>query len=100
MGFASSWLKERALFPELIKEAPSANTGIIVVVPSYDEPEITDLLDSLDLCARTCLQSRSNNSCQCSFRRRREILKKNAESILKTEKRGKKSIPIVSLVFL
>ena len=50
MGFASAWLKERALFPELIKEAPSENTGVIVVVPSYDEPGITDLLDSLALC--------------------------------------------------
>ena len=50
MGFASAWLKERALFPELIKEAPAENTGIIVVVPAYDEPDITDLLDSLALC--------------------------------------------------
>jgi len=50
MGFASVYLDERALFPVLIKEAPSENTGIIVVVPSYDEPEITSLLDSLALC--------------------------------------------------
>jgi len=50
MGFASSWLKDRALFPELIKEAPSADTGIIVVVPSFDEPGITGLLDSLASC--------------------------------------------------
>jgi hypothetical protein len=47
MGFASSWLKEKALFPELIKEAPSENTEIIVVVPSFDEPGITGMLDSL-----------------------------------------------------
>ncbi len=50
MGFASTYLKERALFPEFIKEAPSENTGIIVVVPSYSEPGITDLLDSLAQC--------------------------------------------------
>ena len=50
MGFASTYLKERALFPELIKEAPSEETGIIVVVPSYSEPGITDLLDSLAQC--------------------------------------------------
>jgi len=43
MGFASAYLKLRALFPDLIKEAPSENTEIIVVVPSYDEPEITGL---------------------------------------------------------
>ena len=50
MGFASAYLKQRALFPDLIKEAPSENTEIIVVVPSYDEPEITGLFDSLILC--------------------------------------------------
>lgn len=50
MGFASAYLEERVLFPELIKEAPSENTGIIVVVPSFDEPEISVMLDSLALC--------------------------------------------------
>jgi hypothetical protein len=52
MGFASVYLEERALFPVLIKEAPSENTGIIVVVPSFNEPEITDLLDSLAICLK------------------------------------------------
>ncbi len=52
MGFASAWLGERALFPELIKEVPPENTGIIVVIPSYDEPDITVLLDSLALCVK------------------------------------------------
>ncbi len=51
MGFASTYLEERALFPEIIKEAPDKNTGIIVVVPAYNEPGITKLLDSLALCA-------------------------------------------------
>jgi hypothetical protein len=50
MGFASAYLEERALFPELIKEAPPENTGIIVVVPSYDEPDIPVLLASLAQC--------------------------------------------------
>jgi len=50
MGFASTWLEERALFPELIKEAPDSQTGIIVVVPAYNEPGICKLLDSLSLC--------------------------------------------------
>ena len=40
MGFASAYLEERALFPEIINEAPDKQTGIIVVVPSYDEPGI------------------------------------------------------------
>jgi hypothetical protein len=50
MGFASGYLAERALFPELIKEAPDKNTGIIIVVPAYDEPGISRLLDSLAGC--------------------------------------------------
>jgi hypothetical protein len=50
MGFASTYLEQRALFPEIIKEAPDEHTGIIVVVPAYDEPGITMLLDSLADC--------------------------------------------------
>ena len=42
MGFASAWLEKRALFPELIKEPPDNKTGIIVVVPAYNEPGISD----------------------------------------------------------
>ena len=52
MGFASAWLKDRALFPELINETPSPDTDIIVIVPSFDEPEITGLLNSLVLCQK------------------------------------------------
>lgn len=51
MGFASTYLKERALFPEIIKEAPDKQTGIIIVVPAYNEPGICKLLDSLALCS-------------------------------------------------
>jgi glycosyltransferase involved in cell wall biosynthesis len=50
MGFASTYLETRALFPQKIEEAPHKNTGIIVVVPAYNEPEITSLLDSLADC--------------------------------------------------
>jgi hypothetical protein len=50
MGFASTYLEERTLFSQEIKEAPDDNTGIIVVVPTYNEPEITRLLDSLSKC--------------------------------------------------
>lgn len=51
MGFASDYLQKRALFPELIKEAPAADTEIIVVIPSFNEPGIIRLLDSLILCS-------------------------------------------------
>jgi hypothetical protein len=55
MGFASAYLKERALFPEIINAAPDKETGIIIVVPAYDEPGISKLLDSLVLCSEaTC----------------------------------------------
>jgi glycosyltransferase involved in cell wall biosynthesis len=50
MGFASAYLKERTIFPELIEEAPDNLTGIIVVIPSYNEPGIGKVLDSLALC--------------------------------------------------
>jgi hypothetical protein len=52
MGFASTYLEQRALFPEIIKEAPDKNTGIIVVVPAYSEPDICKLLDSLISCSQ------------------------------------------------
>jgi len=50
MGFASAYIEERSLFPEFIKEVPDENTGIIVVVPAYNEPGIDRLLDSLVKC--------------------------------------------------
>lgn len=50
MGFASAWLEERALFPRLISETPDKQTGIIVIVPAYNEPGIVRLLDSLLEC--------------------------------------------------
>ena len=51
MGFASTYLNQRALFPEIVKEAPDKQTGIIVVVPACDEPGICNLLNSLALCS-------------------------------------------------
>jgi Glycosyl transferase family 2 len=50
MGFASTYLEQRTLFPQKINEAIDHNTGIIVVVPSYNEPGISKLLDSLADC--------------------------------------------------
>ena len=50
MAFAIEWLEKRALFPQLIFESPDPQTGIIIVVPAFDEPDITCLLDSLASC--------------------------------------------------
>lgn len=52
MGFASAYLESRALVPEILIEAPDDNTGIIVVVPAYNEPGICRMLDSLSECSR------------------------------------------------
>ena len=43
MGFASTYLEKRTLFPEIIKEAPDKQTGIIVVVPACNEPGISKI---------------------------------------------------------
>lgn len=50
MGFASTYIEQRALFPLKIVEAPDRKTGIIVVVPAYNEPGLDNLLDSLAGC--------------------------------------------------
>ncbi len=51
MGFASNYLEKRVHLPEIIHEAPDDDTSIIVVIPAYNEPGISDLLDSLTLCS-------------------------------------------------
>ncbi len=51
MGFASAWLREMTLFQELVPETPLKDTGIILAVPAYNEPQITRMLDSLKECA-------------------------------------------------
>jgi hypothetical protein len=52
MAFASAYLETGALFPEFIREEPAPDTGIIVVIPAYDEPEIATCLTSLNACRR------------------------------------------------
>ena len=47
MSFASAYIEKNTLFPQLIDEKPEADTGIIVVIPSYDEPDINKVIDSL-----------------------------------------------------
>ena len=47
MSFASAYIEKNTLFPQFIYEKPDANTGIIVVIPSYDEPNINLVINSL-----------------------------------------------------
>jgi hypothetical protein len=51
MGFASAYIEKRILFPQLVKEASDDRTGIIVVIPSYNETGVVNVLESLALCA-------------------------------------------------
>jgi glycosyltransferase involved in cell wall biosynthesis len=50
MSFATEWLEKKALFQQFISEPPDDQTGIIIVVPAYNEPSISNLLDSLLNC--------------------------------------------------
>jgi glycosyltransferase involved in cell wall biosynthesis len=50
MGFASAYLEKRALFTRQVNEAPDIDTGIIVVVPAYNEKDLLRMLDSLSEC--------------------------------------------------
>jgi hypothetical protein len=51
MASATGWLQQRAVFPKLFDDIPDNQTGIIVVVPAFDEPDITVMLDSLASCS-------------------------------------------------
>ncbi len=51
MGFADAYLHKGALFPLLIQESPACDTGIIIVIPAYDEPGIGTCLSSLAACS-------------------------------------------------
>ncbi len=47
------WSSEKKLFPVLVNEPPHPETGIIVVIPSFNEPDITQTLESLYSCTPT-----------------------------------------------
>lgn len=47
MGFASTYLEKHALFDSFIKILPAGDTSLIVVIPCFNEPEMTVSLDSL-----------------------------------------------------
>lgn len=51
MGFASAWLEKNTLFPRLIDADPVTGTGIIVVIPSYGEGDISSTIESLSKCS-------------------------------------------------
>jgi len=50
MGFASAYLESGALFPVFTDQKPEPDTGLIIVIPAYDEPEIGACLTSIAKC--------------------------------------------------
>jgi hypothetical protein len=91
MGFASSWLKSGTLFPALINEAPHADTGIIVVVPAFDEPFIVELLDSLVLCKTPSCRTEVIIIINASLNASSESLKNNLAALKEIEVWKKKN---------
>jgi hypothetical protein len=91
MGFASSWLGSGSLFPELINEAPDKETGIIVVVPAFDEPLIIEMLDSLALCQPPFCKSEVIIVINASPIASSESLENNLKSIYEIEEWKRKN---------
>ena len=52
MGFASSYLANKTLVNKLFADIPENNTGIIIIIPAFDEPGIIFTLDSLLKCKK------------------------------------------------
>jgi len=85
MGFASTWLESSGLFPALIKDPPEKETGIIVVVPAFDEPEINLLLDSLNSCSKPQCGTEILIIINAPASANRQSLENNLETIDKIE---------------
>lgn len=85
MGFASSWLQSGTLFPEFINEAPDTDTGIIVVIPAFDEPCIVELLDSLVLCKTPSCRTEVIIIINASLNASSESLNNNLEALKEIE---------------
>jgi hypothetical protein len=85
MGFASSWLESGALFPLLINEAPDNETGIIVVVPAFDELTIIEMLDSLVLCKEPSCRTEVIIIVNATTNASSESLKNNLTSLNKIQ---------------
>jgi hypothetical protein len=91
MGFASSWLGSGSLFPEFINEAPDKETGIIIVVPAFDEPLIIEMLDSLAECQPCCCNSEVIIVINAPLNASSESLENNLKSISDIEDWKKKN---------
>jgi len=50
MGFASAYLANKTIRDQLFAGIPEKNTGIIIIIPAFDEPGIINALESLHSC--------------------------------------------------
>ena len=50
MSFANRYIDRNINYPAFVKELPSSNLGMIVVIPCYDEPELLNTIRSLAAC--------------------------------------------------
>jgi hypothetical protein len=91
MSFASSWLESGTLFHTLINEAPDTDTGIIVIVPAFDEPFIVELLDSLVLCKTPLCRAEVIIIINATLNASSESLKNNFSALEKIEAWKKKN---------
>jgi len=81
MSFASAYIEKNILFPQFIDETPDENTGIIVVIPSYGEPNINAVIDSLAQAEKPecnveviVVVNAPQNASLCNLERNRDIL--------------------------
>ena len=52
MGFASAYLSGNTITDKIFQEKPAEDTGIIIVIPAFDEPGIINTLQSLADCEK------------------------------------------------
>ncbi len=97
MSFASEWLQSGPVFPKLIEEAPEINTGIIVVVPSFNEPEVLTLLNSLESCRKPTCRTEVIIIVNSPAGADDTILNNNTETVSKAQEWLKKSDPFFTL---
>jgi hypothetical protein len=50
MSFASRYIEKQVLSPAFIHDQPSADLGMIVMIPSCNEPELIKTIESLSVC--------------------------------------------------
>jgi glycosyltransferase involved in cell wall biosynthesis len=50
MGFADKYIHKQKGFHPSVSVLPDPKTGIIVIIPCYNEPDVTETLDSLKRC--------------------------------------------------